>query len=52
LLILETSETVWDVPIYPLKLALPVGAFLLLLQGLAKFIRDLVIAIKGEGGLL
>jgi TRAP-type mannitol/chloroaromatic compound transport system permease small subunit len=37
----EHSETVWRVPYYPFRLMLPLGAFLLLLQLIAKFIRDL-----------
>lgn len=37
--------SVWAPPIYPLKLTMPIAAFLILLQGLAKFIRDLNIAI-------
>lgn len=45
LLLLETNQTVWDPPVYPSKLAIPIAAFILLLQGLAKFIRDLIIAI-------
>ena len=40
----ETSPTAWAPPIYPLKLAIPVGAFLVLLQGLAKFVHDVKIA--------
>ena len=44
---LETSSTTWDPPIYPIKLTIPIGGVLLLLQGLSKFIRDLSIAIKG-----
>jgi len=30
--------------LYPLKLALPVGAALILLQGMVKFIKDIIIA--------
>jgi len=33
---------------WPVRLLAPVGIFLLLLQGLAKFIRDLIIAITGK----
>ncbi len=44
---LETSSTTWGPPIYPIKLTIPIGGALLLLQGLSKFIRDLSIAIKG-----
>lgn len=35
-------------PYWPVMLMAPVGVFLFLLQGLAKFIRDLVIAITGK----
>lgn len=37
-----------ELPFYPFKLLIPIGGFLLLLQGLAKFIRDLATAIRGE----
>ncbi|MBT4638911.1 MAG: TRAP transporter small permease subunit [Deltaproteobacteria bacterium] len=45
---LETSQTAWDVPIYPIKLMIPLGAVLLLIQGIAKLIRDIVLFITGE----
>ena len=45
---LEHSTTAWGPPIWPLKLMLPLGTFLLFLQGAAKFIRDLSIAITGR----
>lgn len=45
--ILETSSTTWDPPIFPIKLTIPIGGLLLLLQGFSKFIRDLAAAIKG-----
>jgi TRAP-type mannitol/chloroaromatic compound transport system permease small subunit len=35
----EQLNSNWNPPIYPLKLLWPIGAFLLLLQGVAKFIR-------------
>lgn len=44
----ETSGSAWDAPVYPIKVALAVGVALLLLQGTAKFIRDLHRAIKGS----
>ena len=47
--VLETSGSAWDPPIYPVKIALLVGVLLLLLQGIAKFIRDLRFAIRGTG---
>ena len=42
-----SSRTSWEPPLYPIKMTIPIAAFLLLLQGLANFIRDLVTAIKG-----
>ena len=44
----ETTTSEWAPPIYPVKLFIPLGALLILLQGLAKFIRDFNIAIKGK----
>jgi len=46
--VLETSGSAWDPPVYPIKLALMAGVVLLLLQGIAKFIRDLHFAVKGN----
>jgi len=37
----EASDSSWGPPIYPIKLIIPVGGFLLLIQGVAKFITDL-----------
>jgi len=45
----EASGTVWDPPVYPALAMIPLGAFLLLLQGLANFIRDFYVAIGREG---
>jgi len=44
----ETSITFWAPPIYPLKALIPIAAFLLMIQGMAKFIRNLVIVTKGN----
>ena len=44
----EHSQTPWGPPIYPLKITLVVGAILVLLQGLAKLIRNVGIAIRGR----
>lgn len=46
----ETEPTSFAPPIYPVKMIIPLGAFLLFLQGLAKYIRSLYTLIKGEGG--
>ena len=42
------SNSSWGPPIYPIVTTIPVAAFLLLLQGLAKLIRDLHLAITGK----
>lgn len=46
--ILERSGSAWNPPIYPVKAAIPAAAFLILLAGLAKFIRDFKIAVTGR----
>ncbi len=43
----EHSQSAWNPPIYPVKLTIPLGACLLLLQGIAKLIRDILFLIKG-----
>ena len=45
---LEHSGSIWNPPVYPIKMVLPVGAGLLLLQGIAKFIRDVITLVRGE----
>ena len=45
---LEPDATPWRAPVYPVKLMIPVGALLILLQGLANFSRNLVTAITGR----
>jgi len=37
-----------SLPVYPVKMTLPIAAFLLGLQGLSKFICDFITAIAGE----
>jgi TRAP-type mannitol/chloroaromatic compound transport system permease small subunit len=44
----EHSLTVWGPPIWPLKLMIPVGAAFILLQGIAKYIRDFHMAVTGR----
>ena len=43
----ETTGSTWNPPEFPIKLMIPVGVFLLLLQGLAKFVRDLITVVTG-----
>lgn len=40
----ETSDTIWHVPLYPVRLLIPLGAVLLLVQALSNFIKDLFTA--------
>lgn len=44
----EHSETVWRVPYYPFRLMLLIGVFLLLIQLISKFIKDLHLARGGK----
>lgn len=44
----ETSGTLLDWPLFPTKFLVPIAAFLLLLQGMVKFMNDLVGAITGS----
>ena len=43
--LLEHSGSVWDPPVYPFKLMVPIGALLLLAAGIIKLICDVGIAI-------
>ena len=47
LTIWEHSNSAWGPPIYPVKMMIPIGAFLLLLQGVAKLIRDILTLVHG-----
>ena len=44
----EHSGSIWGPVVYPFKTVIPVAAFLMLITGLAKFIRDLLFAIRGK----
>jgi TRAP-type mannitol/chloroaromatic compound transport system permease small subunit len=44
----EHSQSAWDPPIWPIKLAIPVGAALLLLQGIVKLLQDIMAAFGIE----
>jgi len=43
----ETTGSVWDPPYYIIKAVVPLSVFLLMLQGIADFIRKAIFAIKG-----
>jgi len=44
----EHSQSAWNPPLYPMKLMIPTGAFLLLLQGIAKLVRDILTLLTAE----
>lgn len=46
--VLETSGSPWNPPVWPIRLAIPVGALLILLAGLAQFIRVLKLTNRKE----
>ena len=43
---LEHASTLWAPPLYPIRTMVPIGAFLLLLQLLARLIRDIMTLFK------
>src|SRR4051812_2903249 len=44
----ESSFTEWGIQYWPVKLMMPIGAALLLLQGISKLIKDVVILTRGR----
>ncbi len=44
----EVSFTEWAIQYWPVKLAIPIGALLILLQGLSKLIKDIAVLIGRE----
>ncbi len=48
---LQTSPTIWGPALYPIKWFIPLGCFLMLLQALAGFIRNLIKVIGREKAL-
>jgi TRAP-type mannitol/chloroaromatic compound transport system permease small subunit len=45
----ETSFTEWGIQYWPVKLAIPIGAALIVLQGVAKLVKDILIVTGGGG---
>jgi len=41
----EHSESAWNPPLYPAKIMIPIAALLLILQGLVKLIRDIMVLV-------
>jgi len=48
----EQLSSAWAPPVYPVKMIIPIAAALLLLQGIARYIRCLHLAITGREGEL
>jgi len=44
----EHSASAWRPPLYPFKWVTPVAAFILFMQGIANFIRNIFFAIQGR----
>jgi TRAP-type mannitol/chloroaromatic compound transport system permease small subunit len=44
----EHTQSPWSPPIYPLKTVIPVAALLLVLQGAARYIRDVLVLVKNR----
>ena len=45
-----TSGTIWDPPIWPMRLFILIGAVMLMLSGVAQSIRDILIVMGREQG--
>lgn len=48
IIINERSPSAFNALVWPSKLTLPIGAFLLFIQGLAGVIKDIVFLVQGE----
>ena len=46
-MIKERSESLFGLPLYPAKISIVVGAFLIFLQGIANFLRKVIALITG-----
>lgn len=44
----ETLSSAWAPPIWPIKMIIPLAAGMMLMQGVAKFIRDSYIVVTGR----
>lgn len=46
--VMESTVTPWGGPVWLFKLMLPIGAFLVLLQGIGEFIKNIIIFMNKE----
>jgi TRAP-type mannitol/chloroaromatic compound transport system permease small subunit len=47
-MMLEHDSSQWGPPLYPIRIMLPLGALLFLLQASAKLVRDLIVLFGGD----
>jgi TRAP-type mannitol/chloroaromatic compound transport system permease small subunit len=45
----ETSFTEWGVQYWPVKLSIPIGAALIILQGVSKLLKDITLLRRHKG---
>ena len=45
---METTQTYFRSPVWPVKLTIPIGGALIMMQGIAQFIRYIITAVTGE----
>ena len=48
----EVSFTEWAIPYWPIKFALPLGAVLLIIQGISQIIKDILVVIHPDASRL
>lgn len=48
----ETMATIWGPPLYTMKMTIPIGTLFMLLQGVAKYLADIILIVNGEEVLL
>ena len=44
----EYSQSTWGPPVWPVRLTIPLGALLILLQGVTKYIRVIITVVTGK----
>ena len=42
----ETMPTIWAPPYYPMKMLIPVGTFLVILQGISEFLKNIMVVFS------
>jgi TRAP-type mannitol/chloroaromatic compound transport system permease small subunit len=46
--VMEVSNSEWHIQYWPVKFALPLGAFLLMIQGIAQLVKDIAVALQPD----